>query len=263
MREIVETLVLPELSRRTQGRILRRRVLRIAGMGESAVEELVSPIYEKWSTVPVTILAAPGEIQLHLCAAGGVDEVESVLDAMEADFRRVLGNRIFGRDQEDLATAVGRLLRARRQTVATAESCTGGMIAALLTDVPGSSDYFLGGVVAYANSVKRDWLFVSEETLRDRGAVSDAAAREMAQGARNRFAADLAVAVTGIAGPDGGTPEKPVGTVFLAVADRDGRVAAKRRSFVGDREMVRRSASSFALELVRRHLEEEKTAPSR
>lgn len=252
MREILTDRVLPELKRRAGPAVSRRRVLRISGMGESAVEELVSAVYEKWKENPVTILASPGEVQLHLKTAGLAGEAERRLDEMEADFRAALGARIFGRDEEELAASLGRQLRESGRTLAVAESCTGGMVSALLTDIPGSSDYFVGSVVSYANSAKRDLLDVSEETLRLHGAVSEEAAREMARGARARFGADLAVAVTGIAGPDGGTPEKPVGRVFFAVADRNGGGIAKRRDFIGDRPAVRRNASLFALELVRR-----------
>ncbi|MGH9316911.1 MAG: competence/damage-inducible protein A [Thermoanaerobaculia bacterium] len=254
MREILESSVLPALRARTGSSVLRRRVLRISGMGESAVEELVEPVYEKWKDHHVTILASPGEVQLHLCARGEPGQTERRLDAMEADFRAVLGPRIFGRDEEELAASLGRLLKEQGKTLAVAESCTGGMVSTLLTDAPGSSDYFVGSVVSYANSSKRDLLSVSKETLALHGAVSEEAAREMARGARERFGTDLAAAVTGIAGPDGGTPEKPVGTVYFAVADRDNREIAKKRSFVGDRAVVRRAASLHALELLRRHL---------
>ncbi len=254
MREIVEASVLPVLRERTGRVVSLRRVLRIGGMGESSVEELVAPVYEKWKDNPVTILASPGEVQLHLCARGELQEASQRLDAMEADFRAALGARVFGRDEEELAVSVGRLLRDRGKTLAIAESCTGGMISSLLTDVPGSSHYFLGGIVSYANTAKGSLLDVREETLRAHGAVSEQAAREMARGARERFGADLAAAVTGIAGPNGGTPEKPVGTVFFALSDREKPEIAKKRSFVGDRAAVRRAASLYALELVRQHL---------
>ncbi|HEV2064650.1 MAG TPA: competence/damage-inducible protein A [Thermoanaerobaculia bacterium] len=254
MKEIMEASVLPELARRSSGIVSRRRILRIAGMGESAVEEIVAPVYAKWKDDPVTILASPGEVQLHLRVTGEPEAAERRLAAMEADFRDALGTRIYGIDDEDLPAAVGRLLRSRGATLALAESCTGGMIAALVTDVPGSSDYFLGGIVSYANSAKRELLDVSEATLSQHGAVSDEAAREMAWGARTRFGAGVAAAVTGIAGPDGATPGKPVGTVYFAVAGPQERETVKRRMFPGDRAIVRRAASLFCLHLVRRQL---------
>jgi len=254
MREIMEGSVLPELRKRSGGGVLRRRVLRIGGMGESMVEEMVAPVYERWKSHPVTILASPGEVQLHLSVRAAPAEAEAALLAMERDFRGVLGHRVFGADDEDLPGAVGALLRRQGKKLSVAESCTGGMISTLLTDAPGSSDFFLGGVVSYADSAKEELLGVSPETLAREGAVSEGGAREMARGARDRFGADLAVAVTGIAGPTGGTPEKPVGTVYFALAARGGAESARKRAFGGDRSVVRRAASLFALELVRREL---------
>jgi nicotinamide-nucleotide amidase len=254
MREIMENHVLPVLRERAHGLVGRRRVLRIAGMGESAVEQLVAPVYAKWKDDPVTILASPGEVQLHLAVRDRPEDADRKLAAMEADFRSILGNRVYGEDAEDLAAAVGRLLRESHQTLALAESCTGGLASSLVTDVAGASKYFLGAVVSYGNTAKEDLLGVAQETLRSHGAVSAEAAREMARGARERFDADLAVSVTGIAGPDGGTPGKPVGTVFFALAERTGEGLAKKRLFLGDRTAVRRAAALQALELLRRHL---------
>jgi nicotinamide-nucleotide amidase len=254
MREIMQASVLPVLRHRAGAAVARRRVLRIAGMGESFVEEMVAPVYEKWKAHPVTILSSPGEVQLHLLVQGEPVSADATLDQMERDFRAALGGRIFGKDEDDLGATVGRLLRDSGKSFAVAESCTGGMVSALLTDVPGSSDYFLGGVVSYANSAKEQFLGVSPETLERYGAVSEQAAREMAEGARTRFGSDVAAAITGIAGPDGGTPEKPVGTVWFAVSEGGGSVRTKNRRFWGDRGMVRRAASLHALELVRRHL---------
>lgn len=252
MREIMHESVLPELARRTAGLVVRRRVLRVGGTGESAVEELVTPVYERWKEYPVTILASPGEVQLHLAVRGEPGVAERILSEMERDFRQVLGDRLFGTDGEDLASAVGRTLREKGRTLALAESCTGGMIASLLTDVPGSSDYFLGSLVTYADDAKEGLLGVSPETLRRHGAVSEEAAREMARGARDRFGADLAAAVTGVAGPGGGSEAKPVGTVVFAISGPDGLDYSRKRFFGGDRAGVRRSASQVALELVRR-----------
>ncbi len=254
MKEIFDNRVFPVLEELGGGVVGRRRVLRVAGMGESAVEELVAPVYRKWKDDPVTILAAPGEVQLHLAARGEPALAEARLAAMEKDFRDVLGDRIFGQDSEELAAVVGRLLRESRLTIALAESCTGGLASAMLTDVPGSSEYFLGAVVSYANSAKEDVLGVKVDTLRSHGAVSAESAAEMAKGARERFGADLALAITGIAGPDGGSPEKPVGTVFLALSRRAGAEFAKQRLFVGNRSVIRRATAIHALELLRRHL---------
>ncbi|HMA17705.1 MAG TPA: competence/damage-inducible protein A [Thermoanaerobaculia bacterium] len=251
MQEIFLQSIEPGLARAGSA-TTRRRVLRIAGMAESAVEELVAPLYEKWSADPVTILASPGEVELHLAVRGDPVEAEARVSAMEADFARILADRVHGRDGEGLAASVGRLLKKNSLTLALAESCTGGLVSSLLTDVPGSSAYFLGSVVSYADSAKREILDVEADTLRRHGAVSAEAAREMARGARSRFDSDVAVAITGIAGPDGGSEEKPVGTVFFALADRGGRETGKRRLYGGDRATVRRASAMFALEMVRR-----------
>jgi nicotinamide-nucleotide amidase len=257
MKEIFDNRVFPVLEEHGGGVVGRRRVLRVAGMGESAVEELVAPVYRKWKDDPVTILAAPGEVQLHLAVRGEPAIAEARLAAMEKDFREALGDRIFGQDGEDLAAVVGRLLREAGTTIALAESCTGGLASAMLTDVPGSSQYFLGAFVSYANDAKEKLLGVREETLLAHGAVSAESASEMAKGALERFGAGLAVAITGIAGPDGGSAEKPVGTVFLALARPGGLALTKKRLFVGDRSVIRRASAIHALELVRRHLTRE------
>jgi nicotinamide-nucleotide amidase len=254
MKEIMENRVIPVLRERSGGVVGRRRVLRIAGMGESAVEQLVAPVYARWKDDPVTILAAPGEVQLHLAVRGAPEEADARLAAMEADFRAILADRIYGQDGEELPAVVGRLLRDSGRTLALAESCTGGLASAMLTDVPGASAYFLGSVVSYANAAKEGILGVSAQTLSAHGSVSAEAAAEMARGARGQFDADLAVSVTGIAGPDGGTPEKPVGTVFFGLDSRAGGTLQKKRLFVGDRGVIRRAAALQALELLRRHL---------
>jgi nicotinamide-nucleotide amidase len=220
---------------------------------KSAVEERVAPVYGKWRDHEFTILASVGEVQLHLSAAGSEEGARATLDAQTADFEAALPGRIFGRDAETLEGAVGALLRKRGATIATAESCTGGLIAARLTDAPGSSDYFRGGLVAYANDVKSGELGVSLETLAARGAVSEETAVEMARGARERFGTDYAISATGIAGPGGGTPEKPVGTVWIAVAGPDG-VAARLLRPPGDRALIRGWTVASALELVRETL---------
>jgi len=254
MREIFEQKVLPELRRGGGVAVTKRRVLRIAGMAESRVEELVAPVYAKWKEDPVTILASPGEVELHLCARGDPATAEARVAEMEDDFRSVLGSRIHGTGGEALAESLGRVLKEKGRTLSLAESCTGGLVSSLLTDVPGSSAYFLGTVVPYADRSKETLLGVDGETLKRHGAVSEETAREMARGARERFGSDLAASITGIAGPDGGTPEKPVGTVFFAVVDREGREKASKRFFGGDRAMVRRTSAMFSLEMIRRFL---------
>jgi nicotinamide-nucleotide amidase len=253
MKLMFDDHVLPELARRFPGAPRSRRILKIAAMGESVVEERVAPVYAKWPDHAFTILASVGEVQLHLSAAGSEEEARAVLDAQTADFEAALPGRIYGRDAETLEGVVGGLLRERGATIATAESCTGGLIAARLTETPGSSDYFRGGLVAYANDVKSDDLGVSAATLAEHGAVSEETALEMAAGARQRFAVDHAISATGIAGPGGGTPEKPVGTVWIAVAGPGGARARLLRP-PGDRALIRGWTVASALDLARETL---------
>lgn len=233
---------------------VHRRVLKVGGLPESLVEERIRPVYAAHPESPVTILANAGEVQLHFASRGTPDEATRVLDRIEADFRKALGEEIFGRDGETLEGNVGTLLRARRETLALAESCTGGLVAARLTEVPGSSDYFLGSAVTYSNSAKSGLVGVSTETLERFGAVSEETAREMATGARLRFGATIGFSATGIAGPGGGTPEKPVGTVHLAL-DASGESRLHRRFvFPGDRAQVRRWTTTAALVMIRHYL---------
>jgi nicotinamide-nucleotide amidase len=252
MKAIFAESVLPCLTRGGLTAGVLRRVLKVVGLGESAVEELVRPVYAAHPENDVTILAAaPGEVQLHFAARGTPDEANAILDAIEADFRSAVGSPLFGRDGETLEGVVGALLREAGLTVAFAESCTGGLVAVRATDVPGSSAWVLGGVVAYADEAKVDLVGVSRETLGRHGAVSEEVAREMAAGVRRRFGASAGLGVTGIAGPGGGTPGKPVGTVHVALDAADGTVLHERLRLPGDREMVRRWTASSALAMIR------------
>jgi nicotinamide-nucleotide amidase len=251
MKRMFEELVFPEVAGRFGSAARHRRILKVAAMGESAVEERVTPVYEKWSSHVFTILASVGEVQLHLAAEGTAEEAARVLDAQTADFERALAGRIYGRDGQTLEGVVGDRLREIGATLATAESCTGGLIAQRITDVAGSSDYFRGSVVAYADDVKTAFLGVRSETLAAHGAVSEETAREMAEGARARFGADFAIAATGIAGPGGGTPEKPVGTVWIALAAPDRETKTLRLRPPGDRATIRGWTASAALEMLR------------
>lgn len=233
---------------------VHRRILKVGGLPESVVEERIQPVYAAWTETPITILANAGEVQLHVAARGTAEEAAKTLDRLEADFRKALGDDIFGRDAETLEGNVGSLLRSRGETLALAESCTGGLLAARLTEVPGSSDYFLGSAVTYANSAKAGLVGVKPETLERFGAVSEETAREMAAGARLRFGATIGFAVTGIAGPSGGSVEKPVGTVHMALDAADGTRLHRLGLFPGDRALIRRWTVSAALVMIRKHL---------
>ncbi|HVN76118.1 MAG TPA: CinA family nicotinamide mononucleotide deamidase-related protein [Thermoanaerobaculaceae bacterium] len=232
---------------------VRTRTLRLAGVYESHVEERVAPLYDRFGRERVTILAARGQVLLVLSAAG--DTAEPDLAAMDEAFAAAAGPDLYGRDGDTLAGAVLALLGRRGWRLATAESCTGGMIGAQITAVPGSSASYVGGVVAYSNELKRRLLGVPEGVLAEHGAVSREAALAMADGARS-LGAECGLAVTGVAGPTGGTDEKPVGTVHIAAATPGG-VRHARHRFPGDRAMVREITANFALDLLRRALEEE------
>lgn len=236
---------------------LYRRVLKIAGRPESHVDEVAQPVYTRWRDVvpPVatTILAAPGQIELHLAVrAADAAAAEAQLARCVAEVCEVLGPDIVSADGRALEEVVGDLLRARGLRIGVAESCTGGLIAARLTDVPGSSAYVQGAVVGYSNQAKVELLGVSESLIAEHGAVSEPVARAMAEGARARARADIGVGVTGVAGPGGGTPEKPVGTVAIAVVGPGNAVRVRTFRFPGGRAPVKSQAAQAALDHVRR-----------
>jgi len=227
-----------------------RRVLKLFGVSESAVARALEEAGGDGDGVEATICARDFEIHVDLVVEPGA---EARADALEAALVGTLERFLFSRDGTSSEELVLALCRERGLSLATAESCTGGMVAERLTSVPGSSDVFLGSVVAYANAVKERELGVPAELIAEHGAVSEEVALAMARGARERLGADVAVAVTGIAGPGGGTPEKPVGLVHLAAAGPDGEETAST-SFPGDRDGIRRRAAVTALHLVRRLL---------
>lgn len=256
---IVAHDVQPRLAAITGARGVRRRVLKITGRPESQVEEIAQPLYSKMADwrVPVetTILASPGQIELHLSARSeNPEDSDRVLEEGVQHLAGALGDIVFSTDGRNLPDVVGGLLLARGARIAVAESCTGGMVLARLTDVAGSSAWVVGGVIAYANDVKIDQLGVPLQMIEDHGAVSEPVAAAMAAGVRQRLRADVGVAVTGIAGPAGGSESKPVGTVAIAVASKNTAGAVRTFRFVGDRQMVRQQATQAALEMVRRML---------
>jgi competence/damage-inducible protein CinA-like protein len=229
----------------------------ITARSESDVEQTVQPIYSKWrdATPPIstTILAALGQIELQLSlrssdASAGLAEIARARD----ELIRALGDDVYSTDGRMMPEVVGDLLRARRYRLAAAESCTGGLLLSRLTDVPGSSDYVHGGVVAYDNEAKVAWLDVPRDLLAQHGAVSEPVAIAMAEGIRARTGADVAVGITGIAGPGGGTPEKPVGTVVVAVRVPERPVYVRTYSFIGGRDMVKFQSTQAALDRIRR-----------
>jgi nicotinamide-nucleotide amidase len=247
------TQVEPRLARLSTGMRLVGRELRVAGMGESDVDQRIAPIYTRHDDVQTTILTAPGEIQIHLRmwttdAAGAERKLQDIQESIVL----ALGESVFTTAGQSMEEVVARELTLRHATIATAESCTGGLLAERLTRISGSSAYFLGGVVSYSNTLKSAWVDVPAEIIESRGAVSSEVAIALADGIRRRTGATLGVGITGVAGPTGGTPEKPVGTVHVAIADVSG---SKERGihFPGERDRIRWQASQTALDLVRRY----------
>ncbi len=254
LRAIFEQHVEPRLARLSGGMRLHSRELRIAGLPESEVDHRAAPIYSAHSDVETTILAAPGEIQLHLrCWSQDSPAAEAKLDEMVKALALALGDCVFTVSGESLEQSVARELIRHQATIAVAESCTGGLLAERLTRVPGSSSYFLGGVVCYSNDLKTAWTDVPPELIESHGAVSPAVAQALATGVRLRTGAMLGAGITGIAGPGGGTPGKPVGLVHVALADA-ASCSQRTLHLSGDRERIRWLAAQTALEMVRRYL---------
>ncbi len=243
--------VVPILAARGDATVRRARTLLLGGVVESETETRVSHLYDRFGRDDVTILASYGVVRLVVSASGEAAAVELRLDEMEGAFRAVLGDDVAGTDVAGLAEVVLARLGQRGETLAVAESCTGGLVASWLTEVAGASTVFMGGVVSYSNAAKEAVLGVPQQVLVEHGAVSEAVARAMAEGARACFATTWGVGVTGIAGPTGGTVDKPVGLVHWAVAGPAATVAG-RRLFPGNRALVREWSANAVLDHLRR-----------
>jgi nicotinamide-nucleotide amidase len=254
---MLERVVLPDLAARAgEGRAIVSRTLRTAGVGESRLAERLTPLWDDAGAGKVTMayLASPGEVRVRLTAVGATrEEALAEIAPVEARVREELGEIVYGTDDETLEAVVGRLLRERGLTLATAESLTGGLVGGRITGHPGASDYYLGGVVAYATDAKASQLGVDRALLEADGPVSEPVAAAMASGARKAFGADLGLAATGVAGPTEQSG-RPVGTLCLGVADAAG-TATRTLTAPGDRTQVRLWTSSVALDLLRRRLE--------
>jgi nicotinamide-nucleotide amidase len=245
--------ILPRLERRASGVRMVHRELRVTGLGESHVEQRIKPIYMRYPEVNTTILAAPGEIQLHLRLwTEDAQQAQKTLDEIEQGFELALTDRIFSKDGSSLDEVVARELTLHNATISAAESCTGGLLAQRLTSIAGSSSYFLGGVVCYSNERKTAWADVPPELIFAKGAVSSEVAAALADGIRRRVGSTFGVGITGVAGPGGGSEEKPVGTVHVALAHAGG-VKERNARFPGDRDSIRWQASQMALDMVRIH----------
>lgn len=253
-----EHFVLPDLEKRLSKRALRIAALKTMGLGESKVGALLQDLQ---APAPGKLLiqyrAASPEVHVRLVLSGyerWEREGDEVLERLVGEARHRLGGAIFSEGDENLPAALIRRLRAAQRTVSVAESCTGGMVGAELTATPGASEVFLGGVMAYDNRVKETVLGVAPDLLGEHGAVSQEVAEAMARGVRLRLGTDFGLSVTGVAGPGGGTEAKPVGTVWIALADSDG-VSARKVFFPGERERIRRYSAWSVLDLLRRRLE--------
>jgi nicotinamide-nucleotide amidase len=258
LKPMLAALVEGPLRARSSGEPLARRIVRIAGRIESHVDEALQPLYREWETasppISATILAALGSIELHLSArAASAAVVDEALERAVSRVVDVIGADVYSTDGRTLEQVVGDLLVAKSLHIGAAESCTGGLITSRLTDVPGSSRYVDESVVTYSNVAKTELLGVPGELLTEHGAVSEPVAVAMADGIRARARADIGIGVTGIAGPTGGTPEKPVGMVVVAVSTASERRCRTFR-FYGEREQVKFQASQAALDMVRRML---------
>jgi competence/damage-inducible protein CinA-like protein len=230
------------------------RVLKMAMLPESQVDARVAPIYKTYSDVQTTILAGAGEIQLHLrCRKESQAAAEARVEELAEKIENELGDAVFSRKNESLEQIVSYLLQMRSLTLAVAESCTGGLLAQRITSLSGSSRYFLGGAIVYANELKTQFASVPKALIQKHGAVSREVAQAMAEGIRQRCLSSYGIGITGVAGPTGGTEEKPVGLVYVALAGDEGTQVVER-SFPGDRKRIRWFATQQALEMIRRAL---------
>jgi len=233
---------------------LATRVLKVAMLGESLVDARVAPIYKRFTDVQTTILAGAGEIQLHFQAqASSIEAAQHLVDEAADAVEQELDDAVYSRDGESLEQIVGYWLQMRNATLAVAESCTGGLLGERITSVGGSSRYFAGGAIVYSNTVKTELAGVPADMIERHGAVSREVAAALAEGIRYRCEATLGIGITGVAGPTGGTPEKPVGLVFHALASDSGTEVIER-NFPGDRKRIRWFASTLALDMVRKKL---------
>jgi nicotinamide-nucleotide amidase len=244
----------PRFQKLAGGIALARRVFRTTGLGESSLDARIAPIYTKYKNIETTVLAKPGQVDVRLTARGKTsEEAERLVQELADQLEKVLEEYTFARAEETLEEAVGLCLSTKNATIALAESCTGGMVAERLTNVSGSSRYFMSSVVCYSNESKMELAGIPPLLLEMQGAVSEEVARGLAEGIRERAKTTIGVGVTGIAGPTGATPDKPVGTVHIAVATPTETIH-RRFLFPGDRNRVRWQASQAALDMIRRVL---------
>lgn len=240
----------PRLRDMLPAQVIRTRFYRVAGMGESDLDTLIAPVYTKYQNPVTTILAAAGDIQIHLRArCTTAEEAEALLEEVATQIEPLLAERLYSKEGAALEQVIGQLLLARKASLSVAESATGGMLGERITSVAGSSEYFRGGFLTYTNEMKIKLLGIQPDLIERHTAVSDPVARAMAEGARRNTGSDYALAISGYAGPDG----EQVGLIFIGIATPDGS-EARRFQFPGDRNRVRSLASNYALDLLRRKL---------
>jgi nicotinamide-nucleotide amidase len=249
-----ENFVLPELTNLTGEIVFRKRILKVSGMGESAIDEAIAPIYSKYENVQTSVLFNKSEVEIHLTAQSKTaEEADSINEEIANKILQTLGLAVFSTNGEEMEEVIGKLLLECGKTISVAESCTGGLIGERITNVAGSSDYFIEGAVTYSNDAKIRTLAVPKELIEEFGAVSAEVCEAMAKGMRERAQTDFAISVTGVAGPTGGTEEKPVGTVFIGYADET-QVKSRKIILPGDRYLIRWRSSQAALDILRRNL---------
>lgn len=256
MKRMCEDSIFPWIAERAGESVIKSKVMKVCGigMGESTVANALQEIVESLTNPTIAYLARPNEVSVRITAkASDSDEAGEMLAAVADRIREKLGDNVFSENDQTMEQVVGSLLLDSHSTLAVAESCTGGLLSNRITDVSGSSGYFLGGVLAYSNQVKMELLNVSSETMKEHGAVSSPVAIQMAQGVRELVKSDYGIGITGIAGPTGDTPQKPVGLVYIALASPRAAYSKEFR-FSGDRAMVKRRASQMALDMLRRTL---------
>ncbi|MEW6212259.1 MAG: competence/damage-inducible protein A [Acidobacteriota bacterium] len=244
--------VMPDLERKSHGVRIATRVLKVVGIGESQLDDKIAPIYNQYTNPTTTILFTDSEIEIHLTAsAASLERAEEIVEELTDKLEEAIGDNLYSTRGESLEQVIGDRLRVKRYTIATAESCTGGLVAERITSVAGASDYFIGSIVSYSNEAKMRLLGVPAELLEKHGPVSGEVAEAMARGVKEWTGATIGVSVTGLAGPGGGSEAVPVGTVYVGIADDVGS-ANRRMMLPGDRHLIRWRASTAALEMIRR-----------
>ncbi len=257
MKRLIEENLIPYLKEKFPPSMIKKsKTLKITGLGESSVNELIRDYMNKQTNFSFGIYANPEDIQVQITTQAPTEkEVEKMLQSSVNQLTKILGNYIYGSDEETIEEVIGNLLKSKKLKVSVAESCTGGMLGEMITRIPGSSKYFQGGVISYNARVKEDLLKVPPETIRKYGEVSRQVAKLMAEGVRRCCHSDIGISITGIAGPGGATEKKKVGLVYMALADGKKTITQKHQLF-GDRQLIRLRAARRALNMLRMYLME-------